>query len=105
MGKEGVTASFPFDEDTLVFKVGGKMFLLVSLDRNRANVKCDPARAIELREQYSFITPAYHMNKAMWNSLETLSELPASMLTKWVDDSYALVVAKLPKKERAKYGL
>jgi predicted DNA-binding protein (MmcQ/YjbR family) len=105
MAKKGVTALFPFDEDTLVFKVAGKMFVLVALKKNSVRVKCDPAKAIELREQYSFITPAYHMNKMMWNTIEAIDEIPSSLLAKWIDDSYMLVVAKLTKKERDKYRL
>ncbi|MDR1681002.1 MAG: MmcQ/YjbR family DNA-binding protein [Prevotellaceae bacterium] len=104
MAKKGVTASFPFDGDTLVFKVAGKMFLFIALEKNSANVKCDPARAIELREQYPFVIPGYHMNKMMWNTIETIDDVAPSLLTGWIDDSYALVAAKLTKKERDRYG-
>ncbi len=98
--KKGVTESFPFDEDTLVFKVGSKMFLLASLEKNTVTVKCDPEKAIELRAEYPTVVGAFHMNKAYWNSIHLDGMLPASLLRAWIDDSYRLVWAKLTKKER-----
>jgi predicted DNA-binding protein (MmcQ/YjbR family) len=101
MKKKGVTESFPFDEDTLVFKVMGKMFLLTSLsDPGSFNVKCDPEKAIELREKYDCVLPGYHMNKKMWNTIVIDGTVSKSLLKEWIDDSYRLVVEKLPKKLR-----
>ncbi len=100
--KKGVTEEFPFDEQTLVFKVMGKMFALSGLERlpPQINLKCDPERAIELREQYDgLIYGGYHMSKKLWNTLE-ISSLPYQLLFELIDHSYDLVVAKLPKKMR-----
>ena len=70
ISKKNVTESFPFGEDTLVFKTDGKIFALVNLDGDLSiNLKCDPALAIELRERYSSVTPGYHMNKKHWNTV------------------------------------
>jgi predicted DNA-binding protein (MmcQ/YjbR family) len=91
--KENVTESFPFGGDTLVFKVNEKAFLLMSLDAMplRFNVKCDPERAIELREEYpDVILPGYHMNKKHWNTI-IADGLKKDMLKEMIDDSYALV--------------
>ena len=101
--KPGVTEGFPFGEDTLVFKVSDKIFLLASLDTTplQFNVKCDPEKAIQLREDYpGSVLPGYHMNKQHWNTIELSGELSDAQLTGLIDDSYQLVVAKLTKKER-----
>lgn len=101
--KKGVTEEFPFDAATLVFKVMGKMFALVPLERIpfRANLKCDPERAIELRETYvGKITAGYHMSKVHWNTL-FLEGLPPSLVQDLIDHSYELVVAGLTKKVQA----
>ena len=98
--KKGVTEEFPFDANTLVFKVMGKMFALVSLERQppQCNVKCDPERAVELREEYDgAIIPGYHMSKKHWNTL-FLGQLPPKLILELVDHSYNLVVAGLTKK-------
>ena len=98
--KKGVTESFPFDNDTLVFKVLDKIFLLISLERQplRINVKCDPEKAIELRESYSDnILPGYHMNKLHWNTVVINQELSNTLIKKFIDDSYHLVLKSLPK--------
>ena len=98
--KKGVTESFPFDNDTLVFKVLDKIFLLISLERQplRINVKCDPEKAIELREFYSDnILPGYHMNKLHWNTVIINQELINTLIKKFIDDSYHLVLKSLPK--------
>ena len=99
MAKKGTTESFPFDGDTLVFKVLGKMYALVPLERlpPQANLKCDPERAVELRETYDgIIIPGYHMSKVHWNTL-MLEHLAPKMIWELIDHSYDLVVAKLPK--------
>ncbi|MBL7681928.1 MAG: MmcQ/YjbR family DNA-binding protein [Flavipsychrobacter sp.] len=94
-----VTESFPFDETTLVMKAGGKMFLLVSLDEDplRFNVKCDPERALELREEYPCVLPGYHMNKKHWNTIIVDGTITNKQLKEMVLDSYNLVVKKKKK--------
>jgi len=101
--KKGVTESLPFDENTLVFKVLSKVFALTNLIKMplAVNLKCDPERAIELREIHSEITPGYHMNKKHWNTIIFESGLPTSMLTELIDHSYELVISKMTKKEKA----
>lgn len=99
LAKPGVTEGFPFGEDTLVFKVAEKIFLLIGLaEANRFNVKCDPERAIELREQYPEVQPGYHMNKKLWNTVYMDGSLTRKQLTEMIDHSYDEVVAGLPKK-------
>lgn len=103
--KKGVTEHFPFDEDTLVFKVGGKMFCLASLKKFEEgepflNLKCNPERAIELREKYESIKPGYHMSKIHWNSVYLNKELPNKMIIELINDSYELVFMSLTKKSR-----
>lgn len=101
LSKKGVSESLPFDEHTLVFKVMGKIFAIVPLERTPAqvNLKCDPEKAIELREQFpDGVIAGYHMNKKHWNTVFIEDHLPPNMLVGMVDDSYDLIVAKLPKK-------
>ena len=101
LAKKGVTEEFPFDESTLVFKVMGKMFTATDIDKFASfNVKCDPEKAITLREQFSGVKPGYHMNKKHWNTLEMDGSLPDDRVREWIDDSYGLVVAGLTKKIR-----
>ena len=92
----GVTESFPFGEDTLVFKTNEKIFLLVSLSSPvlQFNVKCDPEQAIELREQYSAVLPGYHMNKKHWNTIIADGSIRNSQLLDFVHTSYKLVAKK-----------
>lgn len=95
--KTGVTEGFPFGEDTLVFKVKEKIFLLTGLDSNplQFNVKCDPDKAIELRETYpESILPGYHMNKKHWNTVMVDGSVPNKLLKEMIDDSYNLVSKK-----------
>ncbi len=100
--KPGVTEGFPFDTDTLVFKVGGKMFLLTGLKQgDRFNVKCDPELAIELRDRYAEVQPGYHMNKAMWNTVFMNGILTHKQLLEMIDHSYDLIFKSLPKKTQA----
>ena len=101
--KKGVTEHFPFDEDVLVFKVGGKMFLLTSLKEFEAgnpflNLKCDPDKAIELREQYEAVLPGYHMSKVHWNSVYLKGDVSNKMVIELINDSYDLVFKSLTKK-------
>ena len=95
-----VEESLPFGPDVLVFKVAGKAFLLLPLDTEttRFNVKCDPDKAIELREIYSCVLPGYHMNKKHWNTVMVDGSVKQKLLQEWIDDSWLLVVQSLPKK-------
>ena len=105
LSKKGVTEDFPFDEKTLVFKVMGKMFALSGLERtpSQVNLKCDPDRGIELREQYDgIIVPGYHMSKIHWNTL-FIESLPPKLVLELVDHSYDLIVAKFTKKLKEEY--
>ncbi len=101
IAKKGVTESFPFDEQTLVFKVMGKMFALSGLEHQpaKANLKCDPERSVQLREEYDgLITPGFHMSKVHWNTVELEMNIPQKLLCDLIDHSYNLVVSKLTKK-------
>lgn len=92
ISKKGVTESFPFGNDTLVFKAGEKIFALVNLDDNLSiNLKCDPALAIDIRERYSSVTPGYHMNKKHWNTVLLDGSVPDKEIFSWIDHSYDLV--------------
>ena len=97
---KGTSEEFPFDSNTLVFKVGGKIFLLTSLDASELqfNVKCDPEMAAQLREQYDTVLPGYHMNKKHWNTIIANGTNSDSQLKEWISNSYQLVVDSLPKK-------
>jgi predicted DNA-binding protein (MmcQ/YjbR family) len=102
LAKPGVTETLPFGPDTLVFKVMDKMFLLTSLDNPESfNVKCDPERAVQLREEYSEVLPGYHMNKTHWNTVFIKGRLTEAQLKAMIDDSYELVVASLPRNKQA----
>lgn len=104
--KEGATEDFPFDEETLVFKVKGKMFALTDVDTFQSiNLKCDPVRAIELRSLYEEIKPGYHMNKKHWNTIDMNGSLDDKLIVELIQHSYELVVAKLPKKEQKELNL
>jgi predicted DNA-binding protein (MmcQ/YjbR family) len=99
--KAEVTEGFPFNETTLVFKVAGKMFALTDIEGFESiNLKCDPERAVQLRESFAGIRPGYHMNKTLWNTVETRSDVDDMLLYELIDHSYAQVVAGLPKKIR-----
>ena len=100
--KKGVEESFPFDTQTLVFKVGGKIFLLTGIESRPLsfNVKCNPGKAIELREEFPCVNPGYHMNKKHWNTILIDGSVKKAQICQWIDDSYDLIVASLPKKTR-----
>lgn len=102
--KGKITEEFPFDEETLVFKIFGKMFLLTNVNDLpiSMNLKCDPERAIELRERYPAIQPGYHMNKKWWNTLTVDGSMPERLVYELIDHSYDEVVKKLPAKLRSK---
>ena len=102
LAKKGVEERFPFDNETLVFKVGGKIFLLMGINANRIqfNVKCEPQKAIDLREKYSCVLPGYHMNKAHWNTIVCDGRATKKLVFEWIDHSYDLIIGSLPKKQR-----
>lgn len=102
LSKPHVTESFPFDEVTLVFKVAGKMFALVSLDGDLSiNLKCDPELAISLREHHSAVIPGYHMSKKHWNTVMMDGSINEKLIKDWINHSYDLIVSSLPKKHRS----
>ena len=95
ISKKDATESFPFGEDTLVFKAGGKIFALVNLDGDLSiNLKCDPAFALELRERHASVTPGYHMNKKHWNTVILDGTVPDKEIFSWIDHSYELIAGK-----------
>lgn len=96
-----VTEEFPFDNDTLVFKVAGKMFALTSLSNPvSVNLKCEPEKAVEYRSTYNAVSPGYHMSKIHWNTVQFNNDVEDALLLQMVLDSYRLVVQGLPKKIR-----
>ena len=99
LSMKGATEDFPFDEFTLVLKVQGKMFGLIPLDNPETQItlKCDPERAIELRDEYETITAAWHFNKKHWNTVHIEPSISKSLLTELIQHSYDLVVAGLPE--------
>ena len=103
IAKPGVSESFPFGGDALVFKVGGKMFALLATESQPTtiNLKCDPEKAIQLREEHSAITPGYHMNKTHWNTITIDGRVRSSDVQEWIDHSYELVKKSLPKAVKA----
>ncbi|MBL7953842.1 MAG: MmcQ/YjbR family DNA-binding protein [Flavobacteriales bacterium] len=99
--KPGFSEDFPFGPEVLVFRVGGKIFALLDVDAfESVNLKCDPERAVELRERYEGIKPGYHMNKRHWNTVDAQGGVPGKLLLELADHSYELVKASLPKKVR-----
>jgi len=100
LSKPNVEESFPFGPDVMVFKVGGKIFLLCSLDSEdfSFNVKCDPELAIELRERYDSVQPGYHMNKKHWNTIVVDGSVSTKQLKEWIDHSYEIVNKTTAKK-------
>ena len=101
LSKKGVTEEFPFDDETLVLKVIGKMFALAGInDFSSINIKCDPEKAVELREQYASVQPGYHMSKKHWNTVLIDGSIPDKLVCQWIDDSYHLVVAGLTKTQK-----
>ncbi|MCW1914504.1 MmcQ/YjbR family DNA-binding protein [Luteolibacter sp. GHJ8] len=106
LSKPGAEETTPFGPDVLVYKVGGKVFGLTAPDEFPAsiNLKCDPERAVSLREEHEAIKPGYHMNKKHWNTVVLDRSVPSRLVAEMIDHSYELVVASLPKAERAKLG-
>jgi predicted DNA-binding protein (MmcQ/YjbR family) len=102
LSKKGATEDLPFDEDTLVFKVAGKIFAITDLTNfTSINLKTDPEKGVELREKYEAVTPGYHMNKKHWNTVQMDGSVPLRELKQWIDESYDLVVAGLTKKQKS----
>lgn len=99
ISKPGISEEFPFDENTLVFKVMGKMFALTNVEEfTSINLKCDPENAIKIREEYEGVRPGYHMNKKHWNTVVMDGSVPDDKIREWIDHSYELVVAGLSGK-------
>lgn len=105
--KKGVEECLPFGNDTLVFKVMGKMFLLTGIEAQptQFNAKCNPEKAIDLRENFSCILPGYHMNKKHWNTIICDGSVSQNHIKEWIDDSYNLVVSSLTKKLKSELDL
>jgi predicted DNA-binding protein (MmcQ/YjbR family) len=103
LAKPGVEETTPFGPDTLVYKVAGKMFLLTGFEYSpvQFNVKCDPEKAIDLRERYPCVQPGYHMSKKHWNTILVDGSVSIKLVKEWIDESYELVVDGLSKKEKA----
>ena len=103
VSKKGVTEEFPFGENVLVYKVMGKMFALADLeDFTSINLKVDPEIGIDLRERYSSVQEAYHMNKKHWITVLVDGKIPDKLIRQWIDNSYDLVKSGLTKSVRGK---
>lgn len=96
LSKPDTEETLPFGPDTLVFKTGDKAFLLTGFDSHplRFNVKCNPDKAIELREEFACVLPGYHMNKKHWNTIVVDGSVSTKQLKEWIDHSYELVTKK-----------
>ncbi|MFC0776310.1 MmcQ/YjbR family DNA-binding protein [Terrimonas alba] len=107
LSKKAAEETLPFGPDTLVYKVGDKVFLLTGLNAEQLsfNVKCDPDKAIELREEFPCVLPGYHMNKKHWNTIVVDGSVSTKQLKEWIDHSYDLVINSLPKKTREELNL
>ena len=96
-----VEEKFPFDQETLVFYIAGKMFCLADINQfDSVNIKCDPEKAIELREIHEAVLPGYHMNKKHWNTVLVNQDVKDNQIKEWIKDSYNLVILTLPKSKR-----
>ena len=102
LSKKAVTESTPFDDVTLVFKVAGKMFAILPLDETRLSItlKCDPEKAVALREKYPAVKPGYHTSKKHWNSTAIDGSVDKSLILEWIDHSWEMVVKGLTRKQR-----
>jgi predicted DNA-binding protein (MmcQ/YjbR family) len=107
LAKPASSEDFPFDEVTLVLRVGGKIFAITGLDSEQftVNLKCDPDRSLELRERYAEIQPGWHMNKKHWNTVDFEGSLDSGILRELIDHSYELVAKSLKKSEKEALGL
>ncbi|MFV0267562.1 MAG: MmcQ/YjbR family DNA-binding protein [Draconibacterium sp.] len=104
IAKKAVSESFPFNDTALVFKVMDKMFCILSLDDQRLSLKNDPEKNFELRSHYPAITEGYHLHKQQWNTIRLDGSVPPKLLKELIDDSYRLILEKIPKKKREGYG-
>lgn len=108
LSRKGATESFPFGEEVLVFKVMEKMFALLNLEPNAEGfmviVKCDPEKAVDLREKYNSVLPGYHFNKKYWNSIYLEGDMDNDEIKFWIEHSIEEVIKKLPKKAQAEYA-
>lgn len=96
-----VEEKFPFDEETLAFYIGGKIFCLANITEFRKlNVKCNPDLALELRATYQAVLPGYHMNKKHWNTILINEDVNDHLIKEWIKDSYHLVIQTIPKSKR-----
>ena len=104
LSKPGAEETLPFGPDVIVFKIGGKAFLLLPLDTEQLqfNVKCDPGLAVELREQFACVLPGYHMNKKHWNTIVVDGSVSSKQLKDWIDHSFDLIVSKSAKSRQVK---
>jgi predicted DNA-binding protein (MmcQ/YjbR family) len=101
--KRGVTEEFPFGENTPVYKLMGKIFLIASISIPvTINLKCDPEKAVELRERYPSVVPGYHMNKMHWNTVTIDNTIPDKLILQWIDDSFKLIFNRLKKADKEK---
>lgn len=99
LSKQSSAEETPFGPDVLVYKVGGKIFALFGIDEfDSINLKCNPERAIQLREEYAAVTAGYHMNKKHWNTIYFGRDMKEEEVLRWIDHSYNLVLKSLPKK-------
>jgi predicted DNA-binding protein (MmcQ/YjbR family) len=106
LSKAHATEEFPFDEHILAFKVAGKLFALTDVDQfTFVNLKCDPEKAVDLRERFEAVQPGYHMNKKHWNTVSVNADVSHEMILQMVDDSYELVIKSLTKKQRNELAL
>lgn len=98
----GTTEDFPFGDEVLAFKVLGKIYMLINLERDplSVNLKCEPTRALELRDQYEAVAPGYHMNKKHWNTVLIEGDVPDAVFIELIDHSYQRVVSGMTRKER-----
>jgi predicted DNA-binding protein (MmcQ/YjbR family) len=97
----GTSEEFPFDENVLVYKVHGKIFLLTDVRYFKSlNLKCDPELALELREKHTAVKPGFHMNKKHWNTIEVPGDYSRRDLTEWINHSYHQVIKGLPARLR-----
>jgi predicted DNA-binding protein (MmcQ/YjbR family) len=102
LSKKGVTEEFPFDNETLVFKVMGKMFALTNVENfSSINLKADPEIGVELREKYASVKPGYHMNKKHWITVLMDGTISDKLVCEWIENSYHLVVSALTKSQKA----
>lgn len=106
LAKKEVAEELPFDVNTLVFKVAGKIFAITDIDKFESiNLKCDPEKAEDLRARYNAVQPGYHMHKKHWNTIINNSDVNDTLLKQWIDESYELVIQGLPKKIKQELGL